>query len=86
MISTSLILSCVCAGVAQSAERLIRNEQVRGSIPLPGSFPLRLTRIADIQGRLLTQSLIRRLTPEDAMGTVSTTYSSSHILRLPFVR
>jgi hypothetical protein len=27
------------AGVAQSAERLIRNEQVRGSIPLPGSFP-----------------------------------------------
>jgi site-specific recombinase XerD len=26
------------AGVAQSAERLIRNEQVRGSIPLPGSF------------------------------------------------
>ena len=28
------------AGVAQSAERLTRNEQVRGSIPLPGSmFP-----------------------------------------------
>ena len=25
------------AGVAQSAERLTRNEQVRGSIPLPGS-------------------------------------------------
>jgi hypothetical protein len=29
------------AGVAQSAERLTRNEQVRGSIPLPGSkWPL----------------------------------------------
>ena len=26
-----------CAGVAQSAERLTRNEQVRGSIPLSGS-------------------------------------------------
>ena len=26
------------AGVAQSAERLTRNEQVRGSIPLPGSL------------------------------------------------
>lgn len=25
------------AGVAQTAERLTRNEQVRGSIPLPGS-------------------------------------------------
>ncbi len=27
------------AGVAQSAERLTRNEQVRGSTPLPGSTP-----------------------------------------------
>jgi hypothetical protein len=30
--------SGLVAGVAQSAERLTRNEQVRGSIPLPGSI------------------------------------------------
>jgi hypothetical protein len=32
-----LVGSEIKAGVAQSAERLTRNEQVRGSIPLPGS-------------------------------------------------
>jgi hypothetical protein len=39
------------AGVAQSAERLTRNEQVRGSIPLPGSERSEVAGGARISGR-----------------------------------
>jgi hypothetical protein len=46
---------------------LIRRFRVR--FPGDPHLDVRLTRMADIQGRLLTQSLIRRLAPESAVGT-----------------